>query len=47
VQNNPGLYSVIDAWPQLPDAMRAAIVAMVRAAAPQQQDDQSRGERER
>jgi hypothetical protein len=29
---SPDLVQVITAWPQLPEAMRAGIVAMVRAA---------------
>jgi hypothetical protein len=29
---DPGLAAVIDAWAKLPEAMRAGIVAMVRAA---------------
>lgn len=29
---DPDLAAVIDAWPDLPDAVRAGIVAMVRAA---------------
>lgn len=31
---DPDLARLIDAWPTLPDAMRAGIVAMVRAATP-------------
>lgn len=30
---DPGLRAVIDRWPSLPDAIRAGIVAMVKAAA--------------
>jgi hypothetical protein len=29
---DPGLASLIDAWPNLPDPIRAGILAMVRAA---------------
>jgi hypothetical protein len=32
VQNHPDLRAVIEAWPDLPEAVRAGIVAMVRAA---------------
>lgn len=32
VQNAPGLVSVIRDWPKLPEAVRAGIVAMVKAA---------------
>jgi len=31
--SDPGLAAVIDAWPELPEAVRAGIVAMVKAAA--------------
>ena len=31
-QNDPELAAVIAAWPELPEAIRAGIVAMVRAA---------------
>ena len=30
----PGLAEVADAWPTLPEAIRAGILAMVRASAP-------------
>jgi hypothetical protein len=30
--SDPGLAALIDAWPTLPDAIRAGILAMVRAA---------------
>ncbi len=33
LQNDPGLRAVVEAWPELPGAIRAGIVAMVRAAA--------------
>jgi hypothetical protein len=29
---DPALAAIIDAWPRLPDALRAGILAMVRAA---------------
>ena len=29
---SPDLKAVVDAWPSLPDAIRAGIVAMIRAA---------------
>ena len=29
---DPGLASVIDAWPKLPEPVRAGILAMVRAS---------------
>jgi hypothetical protein len=32
-QNDPDLARVVEAWPALPEAIRAGIVAMVRAAA--------------
>jgi hypothetical protein len=31
-QNDPDLAAVVDAWPKLPEALKAGIVAMVRAA---------------
>jgi hypothetical protein len=31
-QTNPDLAAVVDAWGRLPEAVRAGIVAMVRAA---------------
>jgi hypothetical protein len=31
-QSNPGLKAVIDAWPTLPEPIRAGILALVRAA---------------
>jgi hypothetical protein len=31
-QTDPGLTAVIDAWDRLPEAVRAGIVAMVKAA---------------
>jgi hypothetical protein len=30
----PDLAAVVDAWPKLPDAVRAGIVAMVKPAVP-------------
>ena len=30
--NDPDLSAVVNAWPQLPSALKAGIVAMVRAA---------------
>ena len=30
--DDPGLAAVVEAWPELPDAIKAGIVAMVRAA---------------
>jgi hypothetical protein len=30
--NDPGLAAVVDAWPDLPEAIKAGIVAMVKAA---------------
>jgi hypothetical protein len=30
--DDPGLATVVDAWDRLPEAVRAGIVAMVRAA---------------
>jgi hypothetical protein len=30
--DDPGLAAVVDAWPDLPEAIKAGIVAMVRAA---------------
>ena len=33
-QTNSELAAVIDAWPTLPEAIRAGIVAMVRASSP-------------
>jgi hypothetical protein len=32
-QTDPGLAAVVAAWPELPEAVRAGIVAMVKAAA--------------
>jgi hypothetical protein len=32
-QTDPDLATVVDAWDRLPEAVRAGIVAMVRAAA--------------
>jgi hypothetical protein len=32
----PDLAAVVDAWPQLPEALRAGIVAMVKAASANQ-----------
>jgi hypothetical protein len=29
---DPGLAAVVEAWPMLPEAIRAGIVAMIRAA---------------
>jgi len=29
---DPGLQTIIDAWPDLPEALRSGILAMVRAA---------------
>ena len=34
VQESPELADVLTAWPTLPEAVRAGIVAMVRASAP-------------
>jgi hypothetical protein len=31
-KNDPDLIAVVDAWPQLPGAIKAGIVAMVKAA---------------
>jgi hypothetical protein len=31
-QTDPGLATVVDAWDRLPEAVRAGIVAMVKAA---------------
>jgi hypothetical protein len=31
-QNDPELAHIVDAWPTLPDAIKAGIVAMVKAA---------------
>ena len=33
--NDPGLAAVMDAWDRLPKAVRAGIVAMVKAALPE------------
>jgi len=32
-KTNPDLAAVVDAWPDLPEALKAGIVAMVKAAA--------------
>ncbi|MCH9035571.1 MAG: hypothetical protein IID42_13900 [Planctomycetes bacterium] len=32
LQNDPDLAAVISTWPELPEAVRAGIVAMVKAA---------------
>jgi hypothetical protein len=32
VTTNPDLAAVVDAWPDLPEAIKAGIVAMVKAA---------------
>ena len=32
--SDPGLAAVVDAWPELPEAVRADILAMIRAAEP-------------
>jgi len=32
VTNDPALAAVVDAWPELPEALKAGIVAMVKAA---------------
>jgi hypothetical protein len=32
-QTDPDLSAIIDAWPALPEAVKAGIVAMVKAAA--------------
>ena len=34
VNSDPELRAVVEAWPTLPDALKAGIVAMVRAAKP-------------
>ncbi len=31
---DPNLQLIVDRWPQLPDAIKAGIIAMVRAAGP-------------
>jgi hypothetical protein len=31
-QNDPALAAVVDAWPKLPEALKAGILAMVKAA---------------
>jgi hypothetical protein len=33
-QTDPDLARIVDAWPTLPEAIRAGIVAMVQAALP-------------
>ena len=33
-QNDPDLAAVVDAWPELPEALKAGIVAMVKADSP-------------
>jgi hypothetical protein len=32
VQNDPGLALLIERWPELPEALRAGILAMVKAS---------------
>jgi len=32
--SDPGLAAVVEAWPKLPEAIRADILAMIRAAEP-------------
>jgi hypothetical protein len=34
-QNHPDLAAVVAAWPRLPEAIRAGIVAMIKAASPE------------
>jgi hypothetical protein len=36
--HDSGLAAVIDAWPDLPEAIKAGIVAMVKAASERQRD---------
>jgi hypothetical protein len=31
-QNDPDLHAVVDAWPTLPEALKAGILAMAKAA---------------
>jgi len=42
-KNNPDLAAVVDAWPELPEAIKAGIVAMVRAASGSQPDRGAKG----
>jgi hypothetical protein len=35
LENSPDLSAVVDAWPMLPEAIRAGILAMVKAASGQ------------
>ena len=39
-QNDPDLAAVVTAWPGLPEAIKAGIVAMVKAARPQSEVEQ-------
>jgi len=41
VENHPDLTTLIDAWPDLPQAVRAGIVAMINAAGGSTSEDAS------
>lgn len=41
--DDPDLAAVTEAWPDLPDAVKTGILAMVRAACPDRREGQSEG----